>query len=489
MKTAFVNGKIYSNYYPEVQSHTAMVVDQKKVVFVGDDETAKRIGEEIFDLHGQTVLPGFTDSHMHLDETGMALSHLDLRGVESIGEFRTKLQEFSSKSKELVYGWGWDQELFEEKRWPRSSDVDDIVNDRPLLLSRLDGHSCLVNTFLLKILGIKSEDGIVMEADSDYARAKLSEMVSRDLKSKYLVAAMDHYLANGVTSIGFVSCSQEIFGILRELDKKGRLPLRVNAYVNPSDFDSVKDYKDTEFLKLKGIKLFTDGSLGSRTALMSSKYCDFDSYGEQVNPLHVLKDYSKKCEETGRHVAIHAIGDGGIDLAILALNDLGPGNRIEHCAVVRDDQIEKMGGMNLVVQPHFIHTDFWSLDRVGTARAKWVYRFMDFINKGINVAFSTDSPVEPVNPFLGLYSAITRGAYEGIPLAKYTADQKMDLSLSLHCYTKGSAIALNERSLGSLGTGDYADFIIPDVDPFTVDAKEIGKITVREVYVGGQKMK
>jgi len=488
MKIGFVNGEIYAEFFPDVVKTSAMVIENEIIIFIGNNENARKISDKIIDLNGSTVLPGFIDAHMHLDETGIFLNNLDLRGIKSIKEMREKLMNFATKTIGPIIGWGWDQELFEEKRWPEKKDIDDIVSNRPVFLSRVDGHSALVNSYLLDMLKKESENGILMEKDMEYARTIFNGMITKETKSKYIADAIDYLTKQGITSIGFVSCDYEIFDILREMDKEGRLFIRINVYVNPDSFDSLKNFKDTEYLKLKGIKLFTDGSLGSRTALLSKKYNDFDSYGEQATPLHLLKSYSKKCESAGKYVAIHAIGDLGFDLAIETLKDLGLGHRIEHCSVIRDDQLEKLGGINMVVQPHFIHTDFWTLERLGIERAPWIYRFKDLLKKGLNVAFSSDSPVEPINPFLGIYSAVTRGKNENIPLSKYSTDQELTIQEALHCYTKGSAIALNEWKVGSLHVGNYADFIVLDKNPLKIGIEKVKDIKVKETYVGGRKI-
>ncbi|MGC8687065.1 MAG: amidohydrolase [Thermoplasmata archaeon] len=488
MRIGFLNGEIYIEFFPKITKVPAMVIEGQKVIFTGKNEIAGKISGKIIDLKGSTVLPGFIDAHMHLDETGIYLNNLDLRETKSIKELKEKLRSFSEKTTEPIIGWGWDQELFEERRWPEKKDIDDIVNNRPVFLSRVDGHSALVNSYFLSVIKKESENGILMEADLNYARNMLNKIITNETKSKYIADAVNYLAKYGVTSVGFVSCSKEIFEILKKMDGIGRLYIRVYVYITSDDFDNIIDFKDTEHLKFKGIKLFSDGSLGSRTALLSNKYNDYDTYGEQAMPLHTLKIYSKKCEDRRKQVAIHAIGDAGMDIAMASLKDLEPGNRIEHCSVIRDDQLEKLGGLNMVVQPHFIHSDFWALERLGIKRAHWIYRFKDMLNKGLNVAFSTDSPVEQINPFLGVYSAVTRGKYENIPLSKYTRDQELTIEESLHCYTKGSAFAIQEMNIGSLREGNYADFIVVDRNPIKSGKRKIKEIKVKETYVGGKKI-
>jgi len=485
MKIAFINGNIYKKFNP-VEICDSFVVENEKIIFTGKKEEALKIAEKSIDLKGKTVIPGFIDSHMHLDELGMYLNILDLRNTKSIKELREKLREFTKSHSGPIMGHGWDQELFEEKRWPTKDDIDDIVNDRPVILTRVCLHAALVNSYFLDLMNFKSSTGIVKENDFEIFRKKFNNLISSDEKKKFIVDAINELIKNGITTIGFVSCNKEIFEILKELNSENRIPIRINLYMNAEDFDYVINFKSQEKLKLKGIKLFVDGSLGARTALLSQKYNDGDTYGEQVFDEEILKNNIIKAVNNNYQVAIHAIGDKAIDIAIKLLKDY-PGNRIEHCSVFRDDQLEGLRNINLVVQPHFIITDFWVLDRLGNERSRFVYRFKDFL-KITNVAFSTDSPVEPINPFLTIYAAVTRGRFERIPISIYQG-QELTIEESLHCYTKGSAIALNENNLGSIENGNFADFIILNDDPIKIDVSKIKEIKVLDVYISGKIIK
>ncbi|MEM1703364.1 MAG: amidohydrolase family protein, partial [Zestosphaera sp.] len=166
-------------------------------------------------------------------------------------------------------------------------------------------------------------------------------------------------------------------------------------------------------------------------------------------------------------------------------------HRIEHASVVRPDQISKVGGLGipLVIQPHFVVTDWWVLKRLGESRATWVYPFKTLIRSGIRLGVSTDSPVEPLNPWETVYAAITRGEYEGIDLFKYTPHEKLSLTEVLSSYTQGSAYVLGEENnIGTLEAGKFADFIVVDKDPYVVDEKTLREIKVLATYVGGVKV-
>jgi len=485
MKLAFINGNIYTKLKP-LNVAEAMVIENDKIIFTGDNNTAIKLAEKIINLNGKTLLPGFIDAHMHLDELGMYLNILDLRNTRSIEELREKLREFAKSHPGPIMGHGWDQELFKEKRWPNKNDINDIVNDRPVILTRVCVHAALVNDFFLKSMNFINDTGIVKENEFEIFRKKYNSMIPKEIKRKYILDAIDELIKNGISSIGFVSCNSEIFNILKELDYENKIPIRVNVYLNPEDLDLNINFKNSEHLKLKGIKLFVDGSLGVRTALLSEKYDDEDTYGEQVFSEEFLKNNVKKAILHNLQIAIHAIGDKAMDIAISLLNDF-PGNRIEHCSVVRDDQLDKLKNINLVIQPHFIITDYWVLDRVGKRRAKFIYRFKDLANV-TNIAFSTDSPVEPINPFLTIQAAVTRGKYENIPISKFPG-QELSVEDSIYYYTMGSAIALKEDKIGSLNIGNFADFIILDDDPIKKNINKINEIRVKEIYISGKKLK
>ncbi len=471
MKISFKNGRIYSRFIP-LEIHENIVIENGKVKSFESDENA-------VDLDGKYIIPAFIDSHLHLDEIGLFLNTLDLRGVRSIKEMREKLKKFSEKNSGPIIGHGWDQELLEEKRWPNKNDIDDIVNDRPVILTRTCLHAALVNSYFLEIMG-KKGDGIVFENEFEIFRKKFLSMIPRDLKVKYMEDAVKFVAENGICAVGFVSCTIESLEIIEELQKKGKLPIHIYVYLNAEDFMKY-NFKNEN---VKGVKLFIDGSLGARTALLSERYNDMDTYGEQVMDDEYLITMVQKANEMGKDVAIHAIGDRALDIAIEILRKANHGKRIEHASIVRDDQLEKLRGINVVVQPHFIISDFWIIDRIGEHRAKYVYRFKDLM-KYTNLSFSTDAPVEPVNPFLTLSAAIKRGREKNLSAYSFTENQIIDLKEAYHCYTLGSSKALG-IDLGTLLPGKEANFLILDRDPLATDPE---KINISGIFIKGNWIK
>ncbi|MGC8497708.1 MAG: amidohydrolase [Thermoplasmata archaeon] len=497
MKIGFINGKIYASFYP-VRIYNSMVTEGDKIVFLGEDNEAKKISEKIVDLQGKSVMPGFIDAHMHLDELGQYLNILDLRGIKSIKELKVLLMNYAKDHEGPIMGHGWDEEKFQEKRWPNKYDIDEIVKDRPVILTRVCLHAAVVNSNLIEKVNYHIENenypfengeplGIVKEDAFEEYRKYYNLLVSAETKKKYILDGIQYLKKNGITSIGFVSCSKETFDILKVLYNESKIEIRIMIYTNP---DALQDFKDNDLLKINGIKLFVDGALGVRTALLSEKYADSNNIGEMVNDFDTLLKFSKLSEAKNKQIAVHAIGDKGIDIVLDIFSKVKGNHRIEHCSIMRADQLERIRSLNVscVVQPHFIITDFWSLDRVGVKRAPLVYRFKDMLSSGLNVAFSTDAPVEPINPWLTVYAAVTRGKYENIELSKYTMNQALSISEALFCYTNGSAIALNNNEIGSLNINKFADFIILDKDPFNIPEKDLKDIKILATYISGKKV-
>jgi len=519
LKRAFINGDVYVSFRPVRRVEAFLVMDGRIAMLGSTGEILKAaevLNAEIIDLDGGTVLPAFIDSHMHLDELGEYLNMLDLRGVRSIEELKEKLRRFAEKKDGWLRGHGWDQELFKERRWPTRHDLDEVVNDRPVMLSRVCLHAAVLNTRALEETGLSewdSEDvlrdengeptGIVKEDAFSYAVRKFDEMVTEDEYGKYMLQAAEYALSKGVTTVGFVSVGEGALRALSRLDAEGKLRLRVKVYLNPGeDLGVLESLKRLGIrrgfggrrLKIGGIKVLADGSLGARTAWLSSPYSDAETRGHPNVTKEWLEQVAKETHEAGLQMAVHAIGDATMDMVLDVYESLGnvegAGHRIEHASLMRPDQIEraKRLGVRLALQPHFVMTDWWVIERVGEERAKWVYPFRSIAEAGTPFGLSTDSPVEALDPWETVYAAVTRGKYEGVPLAELTPNEALSLEETLHAYTAGSAEVLMEEKLGSLEEGKLADFIIVSDDPFEVDEKELREIKVLETYLGGERV-
>lgn len=512
---AFLNGHIYISFCPRKEVGGLLVAGGKVLSAGGEDQirdVAERLEAEIVDLKGKVVLPGFIDSHAHLDEMGLSLRSLDLRGTKSLEELKGKLDAFvRDDDSPWILGYGWDQELFEEHRWPTRGDLDAVEKDRPVMLSRVCLHAAVINTPALKELGLdpsspnvlKGEDGtpsgVIVEEALNIAKERLRKAFNIEDWKGYLRAAAFHAASRGVTTIGFVSCGARELAALIELSEE--LPLRIRTYLN-AEREILGALKSLgirrgfggDMLKIQGIKAFTDGSLGARTARLSSPYEDDPkTSGQYTVKRDELLSLAMETDEAGLQLAIHGIGDAAIEMildtyeALKKRNDLR--HRIEHASLSRPDQIERMAqiGVAVAVQPHFVLTDWWLPERVGQGRVKWIYPFKSIMKAGVPMGFGTDSPVEPIDPFETLYAAVTRGKFDGCPVYETSKDEALTVEESLYCYTSGSARVMGEEKLlGSLEEGKMADFVVVEDDPLAVDERDLRTIKTVQSYVGGE---
>ncbi|MCS7133916.1 MAG: amidohydrolase [Candidatus Caldarchaeum sp.] len=511
-----VGGTVYQSFKP-VKKASGLVALDGRIIFVGDGEKAKRLttslNGSLLELDGLTVLPGFVDCHMHIDLLAVSLHSIDLRGVRSIAELKQRLKTHYELNREAswILGRGWDQELFEEKRWPSSRDLDEIVSDKPVILERICGHSAVVNTKAIQsIVGVEPAanpyflkdsqgnlTGVVVE-DAVKAFREAVKFSEKELLEMFHKALL--YSASlGVTTLGFVSCGAQSFKILQALRKQNKLPVRVRAYLNMEHYRSLvdtglsKSFGD-EFLKLMGVKVFADGSLGARTAWLSQPYADHpETAGIPTIEKEKLKEIVRECHKAGLQMAIHAIGDKALDMVLDAYDALGDlsstdhRHRIEHASVMRPEQLERMVklGVTVTVQPHFVVTDWWVVNRVGERRAGWVYRFRSMDQYGVRIGFSSDTPVEPLNPWDTVYAAVSRGG-ETNELYKHSKDEAIPINEALHHYTYGSAHVLFEESnIGTLEPGKYADFVIVDKDPLETSTGQLKNIKNLMTVVSG----
>lgn len=517
---AFINGKIYLTYLP-VRKVEAFIIFNDRVLDVGDNEhiikLARILNAKIIDLNGKVVLPGFIDSHVHLDSLGLYLNMLDLRGVKSINELKERLKTYVEQNRDLpwILGHGWDQELFIEGRWPNRWDLDEVIDDKPVMLTRICLHAAVLNTKAIETLGISDINspnilrnergeptGIITEDIVRLARFSIKKSLSDKDYLKLLKDALRHVVSNGVTMIGYVGCEEKVLKALQILRENKEIPIRIRVYLSAeANMETIntliklgirRGFGD-EYLKIMGIKILADGSLGARTAWLSSPYNDMpETSGSPNITFEDLLKIAEIASKSELQLAIHGIGDKTIDMILSVYEKIGRDrHRIEHASVIRDDQIKKLVNLGIVacVQPHFIISDWWVVKRLGVERCKWVYPFKKMIDGGVNMSVGTDCPVEILNPWETVYSAVTRGAYENIELYELSKDQKLGLTEALYYYTYGSAYAMYEEdNYGSLEVGKYADFIVVDKDPFSVEDKELKNIKILETYVGGKKV-
>lgn len=467
----------------------AIVVDGGRVVYAGTLESAERVWscDRRIDYPDGLVMPGLADAHMHLASTGLNMLSADLKGSRSIAEMLQRVKPLVDRDGFAVAS-GWDQESFEEGRYPAKEDLDSISTEVPIILYRFCFHAAVVNSFVLKAAGITGDtadppggiigrdrdgkpDGMLFdEAIALYIQHMDSEL-TRSLLPSAVRAASSHAASLGLTTLMTMNADADELDAIRQVLEAGELKCRVRAFLSREalhSLDSPGSGFDGEMVRVSGLKLFADGAFGGRTALLSEPYSDAGTCGLQLLSDEELKGAMKEGMEKGLIVAVHAIGDMGVEKALDAAEELslsGPGLRIEHVALTPPGVLEKLRRVKpvLVVQPHFIVGDWWITKRLGE-RSSSCYMFRTFLGMGLEVAGSSDSPVETLDPWEGILAAVDRGKSAGVELASLTASESLSFMEALHMYTGAAGRACGENGvIGSLEEGAYADAVFTGI--------------------------
>lgn len=527
MKMILTNGKFYieKNTFQE-----AILIEDGIIKAIGSNETISKYESDTqVDLEGRTVLPGLNDSHLHLAGTGAAMGSCNLTSARSVEDIIRLGRAFLEENPNLpaLAGRGWNQDYFEtgKKRLINRQDLDKITTEIPIVFTRVCGHMATGNTKALEVLGIDEHTrvpGGVIEVDEDGAPngiftenatalldSAIPSKTDEDITQEILKAA-DYALSVGLTSVQSADAGgedyQRMFNIFHNIYKNERTKLRYGHQFNFQSIEHFKSYLETEFnhgdydekfLSKGALKIFTDGSLGARTAFMLEDYADAPgNKGVQVLSDEALKDLCQLATENGIRVVTHAIGDGAIASLIDAYestmangeNTLRHG--IVHCQITSKEQLERIAQLNIPVlfQPIFLDYDINILeDRVGKELASTSYGFNTLYQLGAPISLGTDSPVEDCNPWHNIYCAVTRMGLNEKPEGGYNPREKMDLSEAIDCYTYGSAYnECKEDFKGRLKPGFVADLVVLDRDIFTIDPVAIKDITVVKTMVDGE---
>lgn len=527
MKTILKNCKIYveKNNFQE-----AIFIDNGVIQQVGtNEEILKNIADNIIDLQGKTVLPGFNDSHLHMSHMGDAMSSCNLTSAKSIDEIIQLGKKFIEENKNITVlsGRGWNQDYFTsgEKRLLNRFDLDKISTEIPIVFDRVCGHVSVGNTKTLEVLGVDENtvvDGGVIEVGNDgkpngifnenAVRVIQSVIPKKDDKEKEneFIKAANYALSVGITSVQ--SCDimgndfKRMFNIIHNIYDNKKLKLRYSHQYNFQNINDFKAYLETEhkigqydekFLSKGVLKLFKDGSLGARTALMLKDYEDAPgTKGVAALSDKQLQDLCDLATEHGITVATHAIGDGAIESVINAYektmkNEKNPlRHGIVHCQITSQEQLKRIAKLNISVmyQPIFLDYDIKIVEaRVGKELSSTSYAFNTLYKLGTPISLGTDSPVEDCNPFPNIYCAVTRLRLDGNPVGGFYPNERMDLEDVIDAYTIGSAFnEFKEDFKGRLKPGYVADLIALDRDIFTIDEFEIKGIKVEKTMIDGE---
>ena len=507
---------------------SSMAFDDKgRITAVGSaaQTKAKAPKAKHIDMQGKTVLPGLIDAHGHVFGLGEQLIQLNLAGSASLADALKAAGAYAAAHPQHAWlrGRGWNQEIWKLGRFPTAAELDSVIADRPAFLERVDGHASWANTRAMQLAGITRDTpdpaggkimrdakgdatGVFVDAAQELV-TKIMPKQSAEEARAFLDRSLQELAAMGLTSVHDAGINVAQDAIYRQYADSGKLTARVYAMIGDTgaDFDQLSKNGPltsyaADMYALRAVKLYSDGALGSRGAALLAPYSDEPkSHGLLFHPTADIYAMMDKAMKRGYQVNVHAIGDAGNRQILDGYQQLVPKtasknlrHRMEHAQVVDLADITRFKSIGIVpsMQPTHATSDMNMAEtRVGPQRIKGAYAWRTFLKQGSRIACGSDFPVESPNPFFGIHAAVTRQDAGGQPVKGWYADQAMTLTEALRCFTLDAAYAGHqEKSLGSLEKGKWADFIVIDQDLFTMPAKDIHKVAVQQTWVAGRQV-
>lgn len=521
--SVYLNGNIYTvdEKYSRAE---AIAIKGQYLLHVGsNDEVKKFIGPntKVLDLKGKTVIPGIIEGHMHYPGEGQKLLQLDAfwKPKDEILAL-VKAEADRLPDGEWIIGRGWNQEVWDIPEFPTKEDLDAVAPNNPVALVRTCGHATWANSLALEIANITNDTpnpqgGEILRNSNGEATGVLTDTAATAVRSKIppfneerqkeaLLLAQEELFSYGITTSMDAGSSVTTIGYMKDLYEKGDLKIRVYMMVNTGE--SAQEYykKGPEVglfdnrLTMNCIKFFSDGSLGARSAWMLEEYSD--RAGHTGNGRYTDEEFYqliKEARENGFQVATHAIGDAAnkqlVDVYEKVLKEMPLEDhryRIEHFQVARIEDIQRIKDIGIIPAMQAVHATSdknMAEDRVGSERIKGAYAWRKVIDAGSIIVNGSDANVELVNPYHGLYAAVTRMGRDGMPVGGWYPEECMTREEALRSFTTWAAYGQFEENIkGSLETGKLADFVIIDRDYMACPARDIKDIMPLATIVGGE---
>jgi predicted amidohydrolase YtcJ len=499
----------------------AMAVQDGKIVAVGTNDAILKeyTSDSVVNAAGAVVYPGFIDAHAHFVGYGQSLFAVDLMFVNSWEEVINRVKDFAAKhpGTSWIRGRGWDQNRFPGKQFPTNEQLNALFPDRPVILERVDGHASIANNAALAIAGIKA--GQTMEGGSFVvANGKLTGLlidnavgmvekfapaVTKEDYKNWLTAAQANCFATGLTTITDCGLHPTAVSMIDTLQQNNDLKMRLYVMLSdhPDSYASsyfTKGGYTTDRLKVKGIKVYGDGALGSRGACLLQHYADQKGWGGFLLSSKAHFDsIAAKLINTDFQMCTHAIGDSAnrTILNVYAKYLKGKNDkrwRIEHAQIVHPDDFQYFGKYSIIpsVQPtHGTSDMYWAGDRLGAERMKGAYAYKQLLEQNNWLPLGTDFPVEEINPFKTFLAAVVRKDAKGYPAEGFQMENALTREQTIRGMTIWAAKANRmEKEIGSLEVGKKADFIMLDKDLMKVSADSILKVKVIKTFINGERV-
>ncbi len=510
---------------PQQPAAQAIAITSERITWVGDDVEARRLfpGARTLDMRGATVLPGLIDAHTHLMNLGQSLLRLNLKDVPNEHQAVAMVKErvASTAPGEWILGWGWDEGKW-ASHYPDNEALSAVSPRNPVYLVGLHGYAAWANKRALEIAGVtrdtKDPDngkilhddktgeptGILVNHAQELVQKHVPQPTLEQAKRAIELAARD-CARNGLTSVHEAQVTPVMLQAFRELLREGRMPIRLYVMLDGANAALVEEWlrrgpeiDPQHHLTIRAFKLFADGALGSRGAFMLTPYSDApQTKGIVTTPETQIHSLSRRSLQRGFQVCTHAIGDAAnrmtLDAYARALQELPARDarfRIEHAQVLSAEDIPRFAKLGIIasMQPVHATSDMpWAEQRIGPERIKGAYAWRSLLQTGARLALGSDFPGETLNPFYGIYAAVTRQDPRGAPAGGWYPDQRMTLDQALRGYTINAAYAeFEENAKGSIAPGKLADLTVIATEITKVAPQEMLSVRVLKTMVGGK---
>lgn len=523
-----INGNIIT-METELPKATALAIKGNKLIYIGNDRDTtelKGTSTEIIDLEGKTVIPGFIESHAHplLYAKQLLGVKCDGEATKSISNIIENLADVVSRTPEGQYiiGWGWDDTKFAERRNLTRWDLDRVSPNHPVILSRGCGHIVVANSLALNRSNItrETQDPFGGHIAKDPTTGEPTGILQEDAQkllpvisygiSEYkrgMALAQQEFHRRGVTTVNDMAAQPEGMRIYQQILKEGNLKTRIRLWpmaetvtifegmLNGLSEMGFESGFGSDMINIQGIKFVLDGSMAGKTAAIDGTY---EGETEQLGILYYTPEELNRrvlrCFESGFRVSVHGIGQRAIEQALNAIEEAevktgfaGKRNRIEHCSVPTDKQIDRIKKLNIVVGSslgfiYFIGGAYYY--NLGQERIFRAFPQRTYIDKGICAPGNSDCPVCDINPMWGIYGAVTRNTMSGHNMGMMESITPME---ALRAYTIDAAYSnYDEGIIGSLKEGKYADIAVLDKDPTKIDPQELKDVAVVMTIMNGE---